>query len=599
MGTPRKRLLWQLYPSYFMIILLSLVILSWHALRRTESLQFAHVQDTLLMQGEIIDGLIRDNDNQLLSRDAIIDVCLRLDDRFPANFVLFDQQGAMLYPNRDGASPAFLNREESQLDSLNHGEHLFFRRDRNMYLIYPVWNDDHAKLFLQLNVAVRDIKREMDATLQQLSAAAFFIILIAGLVGLYVSRKLTQPLAQMQVGAVRFARGELNYHLPVTGSEEMAALAESMNTMAVQLDERISQLSYERLIRQAVFNSLDEGLIVMDRAGKIIFVNRSGASLLGINVKDAEGRSIYTVVRNADLQRIYETIISETESVIESDVLVAGTPETLLRATGMVLYNSLKSPMAGLIVMQNVTHVRMLEKMRQDFVANVSHELRTPITSIKGFVETLLDGAYTEADTCMRFLGIVRKQVDHLDAIITDLLTLSRIEHYDGSLEGVPLENENILNVLNSVRELCGSKAQAKSIKLVLDCDPLIEHSISAHLFEQAIVNLVDNAIRFSKEGAEVIISASQDSESLVVEVKDFGAGIERYHLDRLFERFYRVDRGRNSNKGGTGLGLAIVKHVALVHGGTVNVDSVIGQGSCFRITIPCKHKSNNSLMIG
>jgi two-component system phosphate regulon sensor histidine kinase PhoR len=233
--------------------------------------------------------------------------------------------------------------------------------------------------------------------------------------------------------------------------------------------------------------------------------------------------------------------------------------------------------------MQDITRVRQLEQMRQDFVANVSHELKTPITSIKGFVETLLDGADADPKARSRFLGIIAKQAEHLNAIVADLLLLSSVEHQTRQHQ-ITLETLPLLPVLESAVEVCNVQASAKQIPVTVSCPEDLTAQISPHLLEQAVTNLVENAIKYSEPGASVSITAAMEGPNVIIDVQDNGRGIEQRHLERLFERFYRVDKGRSRQLGGTGLGLSIVKHIALAHAGRITVKSALGEGSTFRL---------------
>jgi two-component system phosphate regulon sensor histidine kinase PhoR len=239
--------------------------------------------------------------------------------------------------------------------------------------------------------------------------------------------------------------------------------------------------------------------------------------------------------------------------------------------------------MGVVVVLNDVTRLRKLENTRREFVANVAHELKTPITSIKGFVETLLDGAYREPENNLKFLQILARQADRLHAIIEDLLTLSRIEE-EAEQGKIFLSSGRLSRVLQGALRICESRAQEKSISLSLTCSEDLKAQINAPLLEQAVVNLVDNAIKYSAPGSTVQVKAEPQPSEVVIQVSDQGCGIAPEHLSRLFERFYRVDAGRSRKIGGTGLGLAIVKHIAQAHGGRATVDSSSGQGSTFSI---------------
>jgi two-component system phosphate regulon sensor histidine kinase PhoR len=242
-------------------------------------------------------------------------------------------------------------------------------------------------------------------------------------------------------------------------------------------------------------------------------------------------------------------------------------------------------------VFNDMTRLRRLERMRQDFVANVSHELKTPITAIKGFIETLLDGALDDRVEAERFLNIVERQVERLNVIIEDLMSLSRIEQSEGQ-KRFELEPEYIAPVVNEVISSCSMLAGQSGISVKNTCSEDLRAPMNAPLLEQALTNLVDNAIKYSRPGGEVSIDCYTENEFAVIAVSDTGCGIDEEHLPRLFERFYRVDKARSRKCGGSGLGLAIVKHIVQIHKGHVEVTSIPGQGSTFTLRIPLHQKS-------
>ena len=245
-------------------------------------------------------------------------------------------------------------------------------------------------------------------------------------------------------------------------------------------------------------------------------------------------------------------------------------------------------------MLNDVTRLRKLENIRRDFVANVSHEIKTPITAIKGFVETLRDGAVKNPEDAERFLSIIQKHVDRLEAIVEDLLSLSRIEK-EGERQEIALEDHAVREILTGAIQLCEAKASAKSVVLELSCDEDLKGKINLALLEQAVVNLIDNAIKYSDSGKRVRIEAYKEDKGFLIRVQDQGCGIEKKHLDRLFERFYRVDKARSRKLGGTGLGLAIVKHIVQAHGGSVSVESQPGKGSTFSLHLPDLSKNRPS----
>jgi two-component system phosphate regulon sensor histidine kinase PhoR len=239
-----------------------------------------------------------------------------------------------------------------------------------------------------------------------------------------------------------------------------------------------------------------------------------------------------------------------------------------------------------LVVLNDITRLRKLENIRKDFVANVSHEIRTPITAIKGFVETLRDGAMQSPEEADRFLGIIQNHVQRLESLVEDLLSLSRIEE-DTEKEAIALEEKAVKDVLAGALQLCQMKAEPKQIRMVLSCKQDVVARINPSLLEQAVVNLLDNAVKYSEPGKSVWVEMDKTEKDVLIRVRDEGCGIEKQYQERLFERFYRVDKARSRKLGGTGLGLAIVKHIMEAHGGRVSVESQPGRGSTFTLHLP------------
>jgi two-component system phosphate regulon sensor histidine kinase PhoR len=278
--------------------------------------------------------------------------------------------------------------------------------------------------------------------------------------------------------------------------------------------------------------------------------------------------------------------VLEAGEPAEEEVVIFDDGERFLQAHGSVLRDAAGESIGALVVLHDVTRLRRLEQVRRDFAANVSHELKTPVTAIKGFVETLLDGAMDNADDARRFLGIVAAQADRLGAIIEDLLELAHIEQ-QSEREQVPLCSGKLREILDAALDACRFQASEKHVELKLDCPEDVQARIDANLLERAVFNLLDNAVKYSPAGATVEVGVVRGPEELRIEVRDRGCGIPREHLPRIFERFYRVDKARSRQLGGTGLGLAIVKHIAQAHQGRATVDSTPGKGSTFSIHLP------------
>jgi len=410
---------------------------------------------------------------------------------------------------------------------------------------------------------------------------------LAAWISLLISRRIIRPIEEMKKGTDRFADGDLAHRLAVPDSEELSSLAEALNQMAAQLDRRIKTIVSQRSELETVLASMLEGVVAIDNEERVINVNAAAASFFDCNPEDCPGRNLQEILRNSALQLFVRKSIS-SKVPKEDDISLYHNGEKTLHLQSSPLLDANKEQIGTLVMFNDVTQLRRLEDMRRDFVANVSHEIKTPLTAIKGFVETLRLGEVDKPEESERFLGIIQKHVDRLSFIVEDLLSLSRIEQED-ERKAIQIEKGKILDVFQSAIQICRSKAEEKKIKINLICNEQLNSSFDSSLLEQAVVNLLDNAIKYSEPNSTIHLKANLKDSEVKIIVEDRGIGIAKKHLPRLFERFYRVDKARSRNLGGTGLGLAIVKHIAQAHGGNVTVESTLGEGSMFTIHLPEK----------
>ncbi len=417
-------------------------------------------------------------------------------------------------------------------------------------------------------------------------------LLIGGIVAflalgvtLAISRQYGRKVEELRQGAARLAEGELAYRLPIPDSEELAGLTESLNRMAAQLEGRLQTAVSQRNQLEAVLSSMLEGVIAVNREERIISVNQAAARWFDINAEKVRGQSIPEAIRNLAIQK-FVTRSLKSLAPVEDDITVYRNGERILNIKSAPLLDVGPEPIGTLIVFNDVTQLRRLEDMRRDFVANVSHEIKTPLTAIKGFVETLHQGSAETPEETERFLGIVVKHVDRLNTIIEDLLMLSRIEE-EGERGEIKREKTRLRDLFQNAVQICRPKAEEKRIQIDIEGGEGVTAMVDPVLLEQAVVNLLDNAVKYSDPDKRVRLRAKPVETEIQIQVQDHGIGIDNKHLPRLFERFYRVDKARSRSLGGTGLGLAIVKHIAQAHGGHVTVESRLGEGSRFTIHLP------------
>ena len=331
--------------------------------------------------------------------------------------------------------------------------------------------------------------------------AALIGILLHAMITLVISRRMSRPLEEIKAGAERFAAGDLGHRLRVADSVEIGTLAETMNRMAEQLDERIQTVLRQQNEREAMLSSMEEGVLAINNEGTILSLNKACATLLGEEPARLQGRSVYEVIRKADLLKFIESALASA-SPVEGEIQIRGPQDRWVSAHGTVLHDSQRGKIGVLIVLHDVTRLRHLEEVRRDFVANVSHELRTPITSIKGFIETLVDGAFEDKENAHRFLQIMLRQVNRLDAIIGDLLdAVADRARLGGTTDraGAGVDPRNAPGGHRDVREEGGR--QGGQDRTGLPRRPHRPRS-TRRCLEQAVVNLLDNAIKYSNSGA-------------------------------------------------------------------------------------------------
>ena len=342
---------------------------------------------------------------------------------------------------------------------------------------------------------------------------------------------------------------------------------------------------------EAVFTNMVEAAVVVDESELITNLNPAAARLLQLDMDEAIGKYFTDVIKNQDMYNLMCKIFHSQAPVETEIVLLDDTGEQLfLQTHGVLIRDDRLNTLRSLMVLNDVTKLRKLESIRSDFVANVSHELKTPITTIKGFIETLREGSIEDQVETRHFLDIILKNADRLNSIVEDLLTLSRVEEDDKNSR-IILRNESVEKPLAAAIEACSLRAFKKRIRFSFHCPGTIRANINAPLLEQAVTNLIVNAIKYSDDNTDIELHADSEQDYVCITVRDHGIGIQKEHLPRLFERFYRSDKTRSRKLGGTGLGLAIVKHIVSAHNGEIGVESEVGSGTTFTIKLPVENQ--------
>lgn len=581
-------LFWKLLPSYLVIVGITLVAATWagqFTLRWYEGQQLRTRLGTVarVIAGQLADApLAPDN-------PALQEVCDTADRASKLRITLVRADGTVVGDSR--ADPARMDNHGDRQEIRaalrgQDGENRHFSVTVHRWMVYvavPIRGGEGVRGAVRVSIELAEVSAAERDLRRKLIAGAFGVALMALIASLVVARGLSRPLAAVDEGVRALATGDLRHRLPALEIREFDELSRTVNRMAEQLHERIETVTRQRDEQEALVTCMSEGVLAVDREKRIIALNRAGELLFGLREAEVRGRPVVEVIRNADLQSVIDRTLASDDKVGGEIFVPDG--ERFLQVNGRQLRGPANGPRGAVLVMNDVTRLRRLERIRRDFVANVSHELRTPITSIKGFADTLLDGEH-DPEMARRFLDKIARQADRLHALIEDILALSRLEH-DAEREAVVLEPGPILGVLQAAARACQAAAAARNMRLEVACDGSVTAAINPALLETAVTNLVDNAVKYGGENQTVQLSAERTAAGCTIRVVDQGPGIPSAHWDRLFERFYRVDQGRSRSQGGTGLGLSIVKHIALAHGGQVGVTSEMGKGSTFTIVLP------------
>jgi len=449
---------------------------------------------------------------------------------------------------------------------------------------------DGSPLVIRMSLPLAEVDAFIAELRRKVLAASLVVVLIVGVISLIYFRRLAARIERLTGFSHRIAEGDFR-PLPADGPrDELADLAQSLNETAARMDQTIRSLSGERNRSSAILRSMVEGVAVIDAQERLVFFNRAFSESLNLEATSIEGRPIIEVVRNTDLLSLMRRALRGEEGlrtdmavgiVQQRTFSVTATPVQAMDASSLGAGGKLSG---AVIVLHDVTELRRLERVRQDFVANVSHEFKTPLTAIQGFAETLLAGALEDPQHNRRFLEIIRDHAARLAALTNDLLKLARIEA--GKLE-VEFGPVNLLEVVERCAETTLLKASRKQIALEAEIPPgLPAVRGDASLLREVLQNLLDNAVQYTPAGGRIRVSATASAREAVLTVEDTGIGIPLADQERIFERFYRVDAGRSREAGGTGLGLSIARHIVEAHGGRLWVESEVGHGSKFSFSL-------------
>jgi len=453
-----------------------------------------------------------------------------------------------------------------------------FEGDDLRYAAVPIEVDGEVVGAVRVGVPTSSVTGDVNRVIITVVVSAVVVGALSILLGWFVVRRTTRSVLAVTAGARQLASGDLDYRVPALGNDESRDLAVAFNRMARTIRSTVTALDGERSKLSAVLDTMADGVVVADADGDVTLLNTAAERLLGLSGRDVVGGRLAGVVWDHELMKLVREA-TELDEQQDGEVVLAASRRTVNAVATPIIQGGAEGV---LLTLHDLTRRRRIDTTRREFVSNVSHELRSPLASVKAMVETLQAGARDDAEKANDFLERINDEVDRMTALVTELLELSRLE--SGRVE-MNVEPFNLEPIVLGVIDRLQMQADAGGVELACDIPPGLSSVLGEKAkVAQVLVNLVDNALRFTPDGGDVNIAAKKAGDVVEVTVADSGPGIPPEHLPHLFERFYKVDRSRR--EGGTGLGLAIVRHIVQAHGGKVTVASEVGKGTRFTFTL-------------
>jgi two-component system phosphate regulon sensor histidine kinase PhoR len=454
-----------------------------------------------------------------------------------------------------------------------------------MYVAIPVTVvPGQAPDVIRLAMSLQEVDESIRNLTAVLALGLLVLFLIAALICYRLALGLTRPLEQITKVAKRIKNMDYRARVKVGKQDEIGELGNAINAMADSLQVQMTRIQQNENQLESVLDNMINGIVMIDRTGKIVLMNRRAEEVLGFSARELVGRHFAEAKQQYELSQMIQEGLKSKEHLREEITFYF--PEERLLELNLVPIQPEGNEFSGvLLVLQDVSAIRRLERMRSEFVANVSHELKTPITAVKGFAETLLGGAVNDEETARSFLQIIFDESDRLNRLIGDILELSKIESRRVPLVFSPVEVDTFID--KSIK-LVQSEADRKHIELSMSIERGLYVEADEDRLRQIVMNLLSNGINYTPEGGKVSLNVEGIGDDYIrIQISDSGIGIPKKDLPRIFERFYRVDKARSRSSGGTGLGLSIVKHLVELHKGTISVNSAVGVGSTFIIELP------------
>lgn len=583
-----KKISWKLFLTYIIIIIIFAISIELLATFYLRNYYIDYLASDLESTAHLIkDFLYKDitENNSLQIKTKTNTLAKEIKTRI----TIIDISGRVLSDSEE--SPTLMDNhsdrpeiKEAMLGKTGRSIRYSFTLETNMlYLAIPIVEDNQIIGVIRLALSLVEVNKNIAYLTRIIFSTTIISLLIASLISLIISLNITRPIKEMTEISKRISKGDFSKKLGIRSQDEIGQLSLALNQMSEDLENKIKIISEDKNKMEIILSSVIEGIAAIDKKGKLILCNDAFEKIINCPRDKAFGRFHWEIIRNNQLNEILKETIQKGQTSTQ-EITILFPQEKIFYASATPLGEK-ENIWGAVVVLNDITQIKRLEKMREEFVANVSHELRTPLTSIQGFIETLKEGAINDPEKTQHFLEIIEKQSNRLNNLVENILKLSKIESQETV---VNLQSTNLKELLDKVIAEFKEKIIAKKFKMNTNIPPQFPLlKVDPEQIALALRNLLDNAIKYTPEKGEISITFLEREKDISIEIADSGIGISPEHLSRIFERFYRVNKDRSRDLGGTGLGLAIVKHVVQVHKGTIGVDSTPGKGSKFFIILP------------
>lgn len=530
----------------------------------------SHLENSAILTRNLLETLMKNPD--IVEIDSMVD---NLAKGLNVRITVVDISGTVLGDSQRNPMEMENHKERIEIkDALSKGFGKSMRysttlNESMLYVAIPIKEGEKTLGVVRNSISLKKVKTLLEEMRNKLLLSFIITVFIAFLTSILLTKIFTKPIIELKKTSMEIAKGNFHFKMPESNVPEFRELAKNFQSMTLNIKELIGKIEREGNELRAIIENIKEALVVTDKKGIITIANSAFKNLS--RTENSIGRFFWEVLRNIDLKDMFEKAMKSQHSEIKEISI----------GNNFYLASCAILPEELIFVFTDITPLKQIEKTKRELISNISHELKTPLTAIKGFVETLEERV--QDPESISFVKIIKRQTERMINILKDILTLSRLEDRAFQLR---IETVNLNELIENTMKLFEKRAKDKGLEMEFSCEKKIVINADPELLEQLLINLIENAINYTERG-KIGISLNSSSSTVKIEVFDTGIGIPEEHIPRIFERFHVVDKSRSKETGGTGLGLSIVKHIVLLHNGDIKVESKIGEGSKFTVTLP------------